>query len=367
VIKENQPSSGNHKRKKIAFGIFSLLALLGALTVYFYLEYKRTHITTDDAFIEGSKHTIGSKVPGTVMAVWVKDNQLVKKGDLLLEIDPQDYDLRVRETKTLVEIDRSRLVEAKSRVDLANRQSQELKAALAAAQARQELQEANLKQAEWDIQRAETLVKKEVIPKERHEKTRTAYQVAKAQVKVAREEVTRQEKGLESHQALIRQAEAAIPPIEAQIRQKQTLIQSAELNRSYTKIIAPSDGYVTRKSVEVGNQIQASQPLMALVSPGPVWVIANYKETQLEKVRPGQKVIIRVDTYPDREFKGRVESLMAGTGAVFSLFPPENATGNYVKVVQRIPVKILLETGTDPNHFLRVGLSVVPTILVEEK
>jgi len=190
--------------------------------------------------------------------------------------------------------------------------------------------------------------------------------VALAQVKAARETVKQMEAALETQKALIRQAESTLAPLKAQISQREAQVKAAELNRGYTRILSPADGYVTRKSVELGNQIQPAQPLMAVVPLDTIWVVANYKETQLEKVRPGQKVEIEVDTYPDKTFKGKVESIMAGTGAIFSLFPPENATGNYVKVVQRIPVKIVLEEGTDPNHVLRVGMSVQPTILVEK-
>ena len=154
-------------------------------------------------------------------------------------------------------------------------------------------------------------------------------------------------------------------PQKAEIGRKDAKLKTAELNRSYPKIYAPSDGYITKRSAEVGNQIQTGQPLMAIVPLEDIWVTANYKETQLKKVKPGQKVQLSVDTYPGRIFRGRIDSIMAGTGAVFSLFPPENATGNYVKVVQRIPVKIVLDKGTDPEHILRVGMSVVPTILVE--
>jgi membrane fusion protein (multidrug efflux system) len=134
---------------------------------------------------------------------------------------------------------------------------------------------------------------------------------------------------------------------------------------SYTKIYAPVDGFVSKKSVEIGNQVQAGQPLLAIVPLEGTWVTANYKETQLERVRPGQKVYIKVDTYPGKTFTGKVDSVMAGTGSAFSLFPPENATGNFVKVVQRVPVKIVLDQGTDPEHALRVGLSVVPTIITK--
>jgi membrane fusion protein, multidrug efflux system len=149
------------------------------------------------------------------------------------------------------------------------------------------------------------------------------------------------------------------------VRQKQESLKADLLRKSYTKIAAPADGYIAKKAIEIGNQVQTGQPLMAVVALGDVWIVANYKETQLERMKPGQKVEVRVDSYPGRTFTGKVDSVMAGTGAVFSLFPPENATGNYVKVVQRIPVKILLDKGTDPDHVLRVGMSVEPTVLVD--
>ena len=150
------------------------------------------------------------------------------------------------------------------------------------------------------------------------------------------------------------------------ISQKGALLKAVELNKSYTKVLAPSDGYITKKSAETGNQIQAGQPLMAIVALDDLFVTANYKETQLGKVKPGQKVKIKVDTYSGSVFHGEVESIMAGTGVVFSLFPPENATGNYVKVVQRIPVKIILKKDTDSKHVFRMGMSVISTILIEE-
>jgi membrane fusion protein (multidrug efflux system) len=149
------------------------------------------------------------------------------------------------------------------------------------------------------------------------------------------------------------------------VEQKRQALALASLMQGYTKIYAPSDGYITKKNVEVGNQVQGGQPLMALVPLHDVWIVANYKETQLTNVRPGQKVEIKVDMYPGKAFSGTVDSIMAGTGSVFSLFPPENATGNYVKVVQRIPVKIVFDAGQDPHHLLRPGMSVVPTVITK--
>jgi membrane fusion protein (multidrug efflux system) len=362
-----QKSKVNNKRKRLAIIVFSSLALIVALTIYFYLRYKATHVTTDDAFIEGHIHTIASKVSGTVKGIYVNDNQPVKKGELLLEIDSIDYEVKVKETTSELNVEKAKLGEIEARIEASKKQLSELRAINDAAQANLELQEAKLKQAEIDIKRAENLYRQEAISKERHEKTRTDYEVAVAQAKATSEQLKQTEMAFETQKAVIIEAEAERISQLSVIKQMDAKAQAAKLNYEYTKIYSPSDGYVTKKSVEIGNQIQAGQPLMAVVTLDDIWIIANYKETQLGKVRSGQKVKIKVDTYPGREFRGRVESIMAGTGAVFSLFPPENATGSYVKVVQRIPVKILLEEDTDPGHVLRIGMSVVPTIIIKDE
>lgn len=364
--KMDEAKTVNNKRKQIAIIVFTVIVLIGAATLYFYIEYKATHITTDNAFVEGRIHTIASKIRGTVKAVYVNDNQPVKKGDMLLEIDPADYDVRLKEALSGLNAEKARLSEVDARIEASKRQLLELMAAVDEAKANLELQDANLKQAETDIVRAENLYREDIIPKERYERTMTAYKVAAAQVKTAKEQMRRAEIALKTQEAVIKQAEAARASQLSAIKQKEALLKEAELNYSYTRIYAPSDGYVTKKSVEMGNQIQTGQPLMAVVPLSDIWIVANYKETQLKKVKPGQKVRIKVDSYPEKVFWGRVDSIMAGTGAVFSLFPPENATGNYVKVVQRIPVKILLDKDTDRDHILRIGMSVVSTVIVEK-
>lgn len=356
----------NSKRKKIAIIVFSTIVLIGAVTLYFYLSYKAVHITTDDAFVDGNIHTIASKISGTVKTIYVNDNQPVKKGNQLLEIDPADYDVKVSEALSGLSAEKARLSEVDARIEASKKQLSELMAAVQAAKANLELQDATLKQAETDMRRAESLYKEEIIPKERYERTMTAYKVAIAQVRAAKEQMIQAEMALQAQKAIVKQAEAARTSQLSVVKQKEALLKEAELNYSYTKIYAPSDGYVTKKSVETGNQIQAGQPLMAVVPLDGVYVVANYKETQLGKIKPGQKVKIKVDAYPGRVFYGKVDSIMAGTGAVFSLFPPENATGQFVKVVQRIPVKILLDKDTDTKHILRVGMSVVPTVIVEK-
>ncbi len=366
-MEEKKEKPNRRKRKIFAFVLFPLLLIAGAVTLYFYLQYKKTHVSTDDAFVDGRIHVIASKVPGTVRTLYVNDNQSVKKNDPLVEIDPVDYDVSVKEAQASLETEEMKLHQIRDSVDTVKKQLSQLLAGLETARGTLELQEANYRQAEVDFKRAETLWKKEVVPKDSYGKAKTNYDVTAAQVKVARENVRQAEASIETQKALIRQTESGIPPQQAQIRQKEAALKTAQLNRGYTRLYSPADGYVTKRMVEMGNQIQVAQPLMSVVplKQVDVWITANYKETQLEGVKPGQRVKIKADTYPNKEFYGRVNSIMAGTGAVFTLLPPENATGNYVKVVQRIPVKIELDQGSDPEHLLRIGMSVVPTILIE--
>ena len=334
--KEN---GGNHKRKKIAGVVFAVLLVAGAVTMFFYLSYKATHISTDDAFVEGRIYTIAPKIAGTVKTVHVVDNQMVRKGDLLVDIDPADYDAKMKEAASSADSEMAKVVEYQAKVK--------------AMRAQLELQEANVRQAELDIRRAETLFGKGAISKERYEKTKTGYDITLAEMKAAREQ--------------LHQAESSIATQSWAVMVTKAKLKSAELNLGYANIVAPADGLVTKKSVEKGNQVLPGQPLLAVVALDDIWITANYKETQLKKIRPGQKVEIRVDTFSGETFSGKVDSVMAGTGSVFSLFPPENATGNYVKIVQRIPVKIVLDKEKKDNasRVLRVGMSVVPTVITE--
>ena len=366
-MEENKEKPNNRRKKIAAIIIFPVLIVIGAVMLFLYREYKATHISTDDAFVDGRVHAIASKIPGTVKAIHVNDNQFVKRGGPILEIDPIDYDVRVKEAQAGLETERAKLSEIRDKVDTAKKQLAGIMASMEEARANLELQEANLRQAEVDFKRAESLLKKEVIPREQYDKAKTTYDVAVAQVKAAKERIKQLEASLETQKAVVKQTETSLIPQQAQIQQKEATLKGTELSKSYTIIYSPSDGYIAKKSVETGNQIQPGQSLMAVVPLDDIWITANYKETQLERVKLGQKVRIIVDTYPGKVFYGKVESVQAGTGAVFSLFPPENATGNYVKIVQRIPVKIILDQDTDPSHNLRIGMSVVPTILVSSK
>jgi membrane fusion protein (multidrug efflux system) len=327
----------NGRRKKVLYVIAALVAVLVVYGIFHTIQ-GFSRVTTDDAYLEGRVHTIAAKVPGTVKTIPVDDNRAVKKGDLLLELDPRDYEVKVNEASAALEAEKSRLADAE--------------AGIQAAAANLEVQEVAFNQAGLDKKRTEALFKENVVSKERSEKVETAFNMAQAQVKAAKEQLAKAKSSRELEASLIKQREAGL--------------EAAKLALGYTKVYAPGDGYVTKKAVQEGNQIAAGQPVMAVVALDDIWVTANYKETQLRSVKPGQKVTIEVDTYRGAAFSGTVDSIMAGTGSVFSLFPPENALGNYVKVVQRIPVKIVLDRNTDSRHVLRIGMSVVPTIHTNE-
>ncbi len=326
----------NNRKHKLIFVILAVAAI-GIILGVIHMVTSFGRVMTDDAYIDGRVHQVAFKVPGTVLKLHVDDNQDVKKGDLLIELDPADYELKVKEANSAVEAEKSRLADAE--------------AGIRTAAANLAIQQVTLNQAQLDMDRGEKLFQKEVITKERHEKITTALELAKAQLVAAEEQLSKAK--------AVRDLEGSL------IKQKQATSDINQLNMSYTKLYSSSDGYVTRRSVEAGNQVQAGQPLMAVVDLGDIWLVANYKETQLEKVKAGQDVTILVDTYPGKVFKGKVDSIMAGTGAAFSLFPAENALGNYVKVVQRVPVKITFDKDWGANRQLRVGMSCIPTILTK--
>ena len=333
---EKRPGS---RRNRGIIILCILIAIAGWLGLRMFITSK-TRIETDNAFIEARIVTVSAKVSGTVTRVLVNDNQFVKQGDLLVEIDPRDFQVQMAKAAAGVGV-------AENETGGEYLKAEAARAALQTARARHD-------QAVLDQERGDKLYGREVIPKEQLDRLKTARRVAESQLKEAEENLKRT------------LAEAGLGEKSggrAKVMERRALLNEAELQLSYTKIYAARDGYITRKSVETGANIQAGQALMALVPLQDAWITANYKERQITHIRPGQKVEFRVDAYPGRTFSGRVDSIMAGTGAAFSLLPPENATGNYVKVVQRIPVKIAIDNSSDPEHLLRVGMSVVPTVL----
>ncbi len=341
-IAEPSPPDSNRKKRKAIVILFLLGIVFAGLSLRWWIRHQ-THIETDNAFIEARIHPIASRVQGRVVRLLVQDNQAVKKGDLLVEIDPADY--------------RAELDKAAADVQVARNESGGETSQVAVAQTAVRRAEAQSEQARSDLTRGKTLFERDVIPKEQLERLETMQRVTAAQLAEASE--------------LLRKARViagqAGGDASAKIQLKQATLAEAQLKLSYTRIYASTDGFITRKGVEQGNIVQIGQPLMSVVPLTDAWVTANYKESQLTHIRRGQKVELKVDAYPERLFTGKVESIMAGTGAAFSLLPPENATGNYVKVVQRIPVKIAIDPSSDPEHLLRVGMSVIPVVLVERK
>ncbi|HTY21018.1 MAG TPA: HlyD family secretion protein [Geobacteraceae bacterium] len=337
------PQRLGNGRRRAGFILLVLLVAGVIITCWLWCRSK-THVTTDNAFVESHVYSISARVPGNVARVMVNDNQSVKGGDLLVELDPADY--------------RVRLADAKANFAIAVNETTSNYAQVEAARAALNSDKAKLSQADIDLERGRALFRKDVIPKEQLDRLETARKVADARLTETEGSVKR---------ALAILGLTGKGGKDALIARRKAEMEESILNLSYTRIYAPADGYITRKSVEPGNNIQAGQPLLALVALNEVWVTANYKESQLTHVHPGQKVEFKVDTYPGRRFAGVVDSIMAGTGAAFSLLPPENATGNYVKVVQRIPVKIVIDRESDPQHLLRVGMSVEPTILTGRK
>lgn len=338
-MKDDQPKKANNgprtRRVKLVVAAVVLGTLISGVMIWYG---RKAHVETDDAFVQSHVHLISPRIAGHVQQVLVEDNQRVRRGELLVQLDPADYQVRVERAAAL-------LAQAEN-------ETSGLQAGVAQARAAVAQAQAHVDQAQLDLKRGEALHQRQVIPKEQLDRLHTAARVAAGALKESREALRRAE-------ALIGQTAQGE---EARIAQRQAELKAARLDLSYTRIVAPVDGYITRKHVEIGNNVRDGQPLLAVVALDQPWIVANYKEGQLADMRPGQKVEFTVDAYPGKTFRGRVDSIMAGTGAAFSLLPPENATGNYVKVVQRVPVKIAIDADSDREHLLRIGMSVVPTV-----
>lgn len=363
-----EESNGNNNnksnRKKMIIGAI-LTAFVFAAGWLIYSWYMRTYISTDDAYITGRIHLIAPKIAGTAASVCVKDNQYVKAGELLLEIMPEDYEVKVRQASSALDAERSQQTDAFNQIEQSEKMSAEAKARVAAANASIDAEKANLQKAETDFRRAERLLKAQAVSQEFYDQAKTYYDMSKARMKSAQEALNQAFAYAQVQDVSVKRARSGLLTRSSVVKQKEAALQEANLGMSYTKIYSPADGYITKKAVEAGDQLRPGQPVMAVVPLDDVWIIANYKETQLTKVKPGQKVRVKVDTYPGHTFEGKVESITAGTGSVLSMFPPENATGSFVKVVQRIPVKIVLNDKAASAHLLRPGMSVVPTIIVK--
>jgi len=316
---DRQPPSRGRRRLIVFIGVIVLL--VAVVVGSFYYWRSTFYESTDDAYIQGDPVNVSARVSGNVIRVHVADNQHVQDGALLVEVDPCDYEIRL----------------AKAEAGVASAQADEEEAAAAVEVAR-----AQWMQQQQDLNRNEELAKQGAITTQVLEHSQAAARSARANLNAA-----------ERHLASLR-AKTAEARVDA---------DHARLQLSYTKVNAPTAGYVTQKGVEEGMYVNVGQPLLAIV-PDEMYVVANFKETQLTHMRPGQPATVRVDAYPGAVFDAHVDSIQAGTGAAFSLFPPENATGNFVKVVQRVPVKIVFDGPPDPNRRLVLGMSVRPKVRI---
>jgi membrane fusion protein (multidrug efflux system) len=325
---------------RIGLALFVLI-LLGAGLGYWY--YIHIFVSTDDAYVSGHVGVISPRVPGRVARVLVDNNDYVQADQVLVTLEPQDFEVAVAQA----EANLNRL-----RQDIASMYVKVSKAQAEMAEA-----EANLTQARTDKRRYSGLYERRTVPRQTLDQVNTRLNVARAELDQARQE---------QREALAAIGGSTRTPIDKQpaIKEARARLVETRLKLSYTKIRAGASGYVTRRQVKTGNWVQPGQPLMMVVPLDypQLWIEANYKETQLTNVYIGQPAMVMVDTYPETEFKGRVESIMAGTRAVFPLLPAENATGNWVKVVQRIPVKIVLEPPFPEDKPLRLGMSTIVTI-----
>jgi membrane fusion protein (multidrug efflux system) len=393
--------------------VLVLIVTIVAVSGFYLWRYFNTYETTDDAQVDGHIDAVSSRISGNVISVLAEDEQYVKAGDVLVRIDPRDYEVAL--AKAEADLADAEAALETSRIDIpitSINTSSQLKNAtsgrgnataflrgserqLNAAQARQESAraqvreaEANLTKARDDERRYKLLVDKDEIPRQQYDTAVSAAQAAQAAldarkaavgeadqnivvaqsvVDQARQRITQADASIESAMTAPKQvaaSETRAKSAQAQVAQRKALVEQAKLNLSYCTVVAPVTGIVGKKTVEIGENVSPGQQLMAVVPLDDVWVIANFKETQLSRMKHGQRVRLTVDAY-DKEYKGKVEEIGGASGSRFSLLPPENATGNYVKVVQRVPVRINLDPGQNDDHRLRPGLSVDPKVYVE--
>ncbi len=346
--------------------IFWPVAAALAVGLYFGLDYLAdtlTHESTDDAFIAGHIVSIAPRIAGQVSAVHVLDNQLVHSNDLLVEIDPADYATTVAQKQAAAESQNANYKTAVAAYELMQVKVSTAEASARKADADAAAAEATARNAQADFNRAADLRKQNTISEQEFDASQTANNKAqedwKSAVENAAEELSKVD---EAKQTLIAAREEA-GMARSQWQESQTNVVAANLDLSYTKIYAPADGRITRKAVETGDYVETGQQLFSIV-PDEVWVVANFKESQLKDMRPGQPVDVTIDALGSRKFRARVDSIQAGSGAQFSLLPPENATGNFVKVVQRVPVKIVFEEPLPSDHTIGPGLSVTPDVQI---
>ena len=338
------------------------------MLLYFGLSYLNvflTHESTDDAFIEAHIVTLAPRIAGQVLAVHVLDNQLVHANDLLVEIDPADYAIAVAQKQAAAVSQDANLKTMLAADELMRKKVATAKAGARKAQADAEASAATARRAEQDFKRSQTLLKENTISQQEFDAAQAVGQKRPGgfQLRTGKRGRRDPRRWMSPRPQLAATAFAEVGMALSQWQEAQTNVVAARLNLSYTKLFAPCDGRITRKSVEPGNYVEAGQALLSLV-PAEVWVVANFKESQLRHMKPGQRTWVAIDALGGKTLRAHVDSVQAGTGARFSLLPPENATGNYVKVVQRVPVKIIFDEPLPADHTIGPGLSVTPSVQV---
>ncbi len=397
------------RQPRVHAGLTVLVLAIAGVAVWLAVTAGRE--TTDDAQVDAHVTQISSRVGGTVTKVAIEDNQPVEAGAILVELDPRDYQVAVEKARAeLADAEasavaarsnvpitsttaagneataRGGLTHAQSGIAAAEKEIEAARARLVTAQARLREAEANAAKAARDVERLRGLLAKDEVSQQQFDSVTAAAEAQKAAADSARSQVAEADAGIRVAESKLAQARAAelqaraelqtaqtgpsqvtatkarASSAEARVQQARANLAQAELNLQYTTVKAPARGVIGRKGINAGQVVQAGQPLLAIVQLDEVWIVANYKETQLKDMRPGQRATVDVDALGGRGFNGKVGSLAGATGARFSLLPPENATGNFVKVVQRVPVKIVLDPGQDPEHRLRPGMSVTTTV-----
>ena len=358
AAKKQQDDQENVRKKsspwvKIIGAVVVLLAVAGGVYYYFATAGQET---TDDAYTDGRSLTISPKIAGYVTELLVDDNQFVHAGQVLARIDARDYVVARDSARAALQSAQAQQKAAQLNTEIAQKN---FPARLLQAQGQLQQAQGQLYQAQTEYKRQHS-VAHEATTQQNVDQSTAQLQLAQGQVTAAQAAVAE----AEPVQQNIGNAEQQVSQLDAQISSAQAQLDQAELNIGYTVIKAPQDGWITKRNIEVGNYLQVGASIFSIVTPQ-VWVTANFKESQLNLMKPGQRVTFSVDAYPRLKLEGHVDSIQLGSGSRFTAFPPENATGNFVKIVQRVPVKLIIDRGMDPASPLPLGISVEPTVYVK--
>jgi len=361
---DSSPAAAPEQKKRT--GLVWLAAIALAAGLYFGIAYVVevfTHESTDDAFIAGHIASVAPRIAGQVAAVHVSDNQMVRSNDLLVEIDPADYAVAVSQKEAAAQAQQASYQTMLAGWQLMKAKVATAQAGVRKAQADADAAESTARKTQADFERAQDLLKQKTVSQQEFDASQAANTKAQEDFKSAQVEVAVAGSKVDEANRTLDAAWAQVGTVQAQWQEAQTNIAAAKINLAYTKIFAPADGRVTRKAVEPGDYLDKGQQIMSVVPPE-VWVVANFKESQLKNMRPGQPVLVAIDALGGKKFRAHVDSVQAGSGAQFSLLPPENATGNFVKVIQRVPVKIVFDEPLPADHVIGPGLSVTPGVEV---